>query len=330
MRINLSHSNLNSRSAIRLVTLRAEPAATAAGTEEDGVNSSFDEGLGSAVMRTATVIVDLDWLLDELELRLTRCVYDAPTVTMGCRNGPTPVAGESLHRAAEAETQAWWEEHRLADADERVHLKVLSVLLERSPQFLAWSAVPLLTRHLTYPVDSDFVDRLIEWVTAPLAADRMVRDGIALSILAPWLQQHGVTEVTSKFRAWSRSNDGPRVRLALTAMAAYVHNVNVIAPEVVDCALGVCWSLAPEIEPDTAMSVGWLMRELLQRDRARVLPQLSTRIHEFSRQAMRTAVERLPAASRSQLTSNWQAKRYRRWNPLRSTGTRQIRTRRGK
>ncbi|HEY5955000.1 MAG TPA: hypothetical protein VIV60_00555, partial [Polyangiaceae bacterium] len=176
MRSNVGDSGLDPSPLRLVVTSVTNPTRKDARSGESDVNSSFDECAGSAVMPAAMVVVDLDWLLDELELRLTRCVYDTPALAIGRRVGPSLAAGESLHRAAESETQAWWDEHGLAEADGRVQVKIVTVLLERSPQFLAWGAVPLLTKYLTHPLELEFVEQLVGWVTEPDPADRMIRD----------------------------------------------------------------------------------------------------------------------------------------------------------
>lgn len=265
----------------------------------------FENLRGSAVMPVAKVNLEPEWILDELELRMTRCMLDglplAPTIRMGVVR---PI-GESLHRIAKVETHAWWNTHRLSDVDETTRSSILQTMFERSPRFLAWAAVPLVEQLWGRPLQVDQLMRLIHWITAPEPVEQVVRDAVALGIVSPWFASQTEAKIREIFEHLCRGGNLPQTRLALVAMAAYVRDQDSPSSELLGVALEACWRLADHVEPNTAMSVGWLLKELVARDEELVLPTLIDRIQNLSRQAMRTAIERLPRELRVRLTARW-------------------------
>lgn len=264
-----------------------------------------DEMRGSAVMPTARLAMDPEWLLDELELRLTRCAFDTLPTGPTMRTGGVRHLGASLHHIAWQETRGWWNTHQLANADDQVHASILRTLLERSSKFLAWAAVPLIQGHLRRHVGIEQVTQIVSWVTSPEPAELVVRDAIALNLLVPWLQTQAESDVCAMFLELCHDGDAARTRLGVVSLAAYVRGSNPTSDETVDVALDVCWQLGAHVDPETAMSIGWLLKELIVRHHERVLPILMVHIQGLSRQAMRTAVEGLPRETRARLTNEW-------------------------
>ena len=275
------------------------------------VGNPFDEGFGSAVMPTAKAVYHPDWLLDELELRLTRCV---PTLSPTLRTGTVLPAGESLHRIAEGETRGWWSEMGLVDADALTRRRIFEAMLARSPMYLGWAAVPLVSEYLHDLRSTEALLRLVRWVTSHVAVHRVVRDAIALSVVVPWLLEEEPDVVKDVILAWGLSDDLSEIRMGLMVAAAFVRDADEAVPVLERAILDVCWANAGRVDSETAVAVGWAMKQLIRRAPRRVLPEMLARVREMSRQAMRTAVEGLAVETRRQLTSQWRGRvRERPW-----------------
>jgi hypothetical protein len=268
--------------------------------------------LGSAVMPVAKAVIDPGWLLDELELRLTRCVpEDAMTVSGHIRGGSLP-HGECLHRVASNETRGWWNEHGLAELDAQLQRHMLETMLDRSPRFLGWGAVPLMAGYWKELLDRGTVMRIVEWVTEPGEVDRVVRDAVALGLVLPWLSGQAEDAARETLSRLCQSEEPSKLRLGLLVAATYIRDRRCVDEGLRRVVLDICWSLARRVDADTATAVGWVLRELVATNEERAMPELSAHVHELSRQAMRTAVERLPMQLRSRLSSEWQTRRLRR------------------
>jgi hypothetical protein len=284
------------------------------------VSRSSENIAGSAVMAAAKIVVDPDQLLDELELRLTRCTVAGAPVTGQLRIGAVLAVGELLHRIAGSETRSWWNEHRLSELDQQVQMRLLDAMLARSPCYLAWGAVPLVAGYLHGLVDAEILMRLVEWVTAPEPVERVVRDVVALELVVPWLEQQPETQVKAVLVGLCQTEDRTKVRMGLMAAAAYVRGQERVDIDLQRALLDICWSRGKRVEPETAMSVGWVLRELADKGRELVLPELQENVQLLSRQAMRAAVERLPRELRMQLTFKWQSRTLRGTRRLNSVG----------
>jgi hypothetical protein len=287
---------------------------------EGHVSRSVENIAGSAVMPAARIVFDPNRLLDELELRLTRCTVAGGPVTGQPRIGAILTAGELLHRIARSETRSWWNEQGLSELDPQSHARILDAMLERSPCYLAWGAVPLVAGYLDGLLDADVLLRLVEWVTVPEPTERVVRDAVALDLVVPWLEQQPETLVRETLDRLCQAEDRTKARMGLMAAAAYVRGQEEVEVVLQRALLDVCWLLGKRVEPETAMSVGWVLRELAGKGRDRVLPELRVRVHELSRQAMRVAVERLPRELRVELTSKWQSRIHRGTHGLVAVG----------
>lgn len=269
----------------------------------------FEDLAGSAVMPKVKAVLQPDWLLDDLELRMTRCV---PAASPVLRIGTLLPAGESLHRVAAAETRSWWLEMGLSDSDEQNHRMILDALMARSPVYLGWATVPLLSGYMRELRDLAILKRMVEWVTADGYVDRLVRDAVALSVVAPWLQGEEPALARDAIETWVQSDEPAIIRMGLIVSATYAGQTTGVNRALQRTMLDACWAHASRVDSETAVAVGWALRELLRQEQERVLPEIRMRIVELSRQAMRTAVEGLSREFRVNLTLKWRQHRAQR------------------
>jgi hypothetical protein len=253
-------------------------------------------------MPSAKAILQPDWLLDELELRMTRCV---PAASPTLRIGTLLPAGESLHRIAATETRSWWLEMGLIESDEQTKRLILDAMLQRNPTYLAWATVPLVSGYMDDLADLSILTRVVRWVTACDDVDRVVRDAIALSVVVPWLSREDPSRVCDTILAWVRAESPAMIRMGLVAAAAYLREAKAVDLALQLAVMDACWTHASRVDTETAIAVGWTLRELLKQDAERVMPVLLSRVHELSRQAMRTAVEGLARETRVRVSSKW-------------------------
>jgi hypothetical protein len=92
-------------------------------------------------------------------------------------------------------------------------------------------------------------------------------------------------------------------------LGAYMRENKPLDRKSSDFALNACISVAKRADAETAIAVGWAIRELIAKDLDRLLPVLEQKIHLLSRQAFRTAAERLERATRTRLTALWRKRR---------------------
>lgn len=284
---------------------------------EERVDRSLQDMPGSAVMPSAKAILQPDWLLDELELRMTRCV---PAASPALRIGTLLPAGESLHRIAATETRSWWLEMGLFDSDEQTHRIILDAMLKRNPTYLAWATVPLVSGYMDNLADLSVLERVVQWVTTSDDVDRVVRDAVALSVVVPWLKREDPRRSCDTILAWARSEAPAMIRMGLVAAAAYVREAKAVDQSLQRAMMDACWTHASRVDTETAIAVGWTLRELLNRDPERVMPVLLSRVHELSRQAMRTAVEGLAWETRLRVSSKWRERIHARLQPVATVG----------
>jgi hypothetical protein len=194
----------------------------------------------------------------------------------------------------------------LDDSDVEAQGIILDAMLERSPVYLGWATAPLLSGYMDEIRNLAVLLRVVEWVTASGDVERVVRDAVALGVVVPWFVREEATRVRDVLTAWVQSQNPTTIRMGFVVAAAYVKETKDVDRELQRAMLDACWAHAPRVDTETAMAVGWTLRELLSQAPERVLPELLARVHELSRQAMRTAVEGLSRETRVRVTSQWQ------------------------
>jgi hypothetical protein len=198
----------------------------------------------------------------------------------------------------------------LDDADVQAHAVILDAMLERSPIYLGWATVPLLSGYMDEIRNLAVLLRVVEWVTASRDVDRVVRDAVALGVVVPWFVREEAARVRDTLTSWVHSQNPTKIRMGFVVAAAYVRETKDVDRELLRAMLDACWAHASRVDTETAMAVGWTLRELLRQRPERVLPELLARVHELSRQGMRTAVEGLSRETRVRVTSQWRQRIY--------------------
>lgn len=275
------------------------------------MNGPFAADFGSAVMPVGKPIFDPNWLLDELELRLTR--YDLDRAESQVRAGGSMMlsVAEGFFRTADLETSNWWYDHGLCDADEQTQREILLSMLVRSPKQLGWAAVTLLAHLGAHLLDSEVVVRVTRWVTS-VAVTRWIRDGVALSLIVPWFERQSEGTVIGTLVELCESENTAEIRMGLMGAAAYLRKRTEVSGSMGQTLLALCRRLASRTDAETACAVGWVLRELLTKDERRFYPELLSLANHLSRQAMRTAVERLDRERRQRVTAQWRRAQSRR------------------
>lgn len=268
------------------------------------MNGPFAPDFGSAVMPVGKPIVDPNWLLDELELRLTR--FELARSDSQARSGSNMMlsVAEGFFRTADVETSNWWHDHGLAEADEQTQREILLSMLVRSPRHLGWAVVALLAHLGAHLLDAEIVVRVTRWVTAE-AVTRWIRDSVALSLVVPWFERQTEGAVIDTVVELCESEHTAEIRMGLMGAAAYLRKRDGVGRNLGQTMLAVCRNLADRTDAETACAVGWVLRELLAKDEQRFYPELLQLINRISRQALRTSVERLDPDRRKQATAQW-------------------------
>jgi len=269
-------------------------------------------------MRAGTV-VDIDGLLDELEFRLMRCASALGAAGTSMRKGGVLTAGESAHRIARNETRSFWNEHRLAAWSDESLLQFKEEMLARPPRYLAWALVPLFAELAPNLINDDLVERIVEWIADGEPVERVVRDAVTLTILVKCLVRLPEQVAIGRLAALCDSLVPNRIRMGGIGLGAYLREPTKLSRSSIDTAFAACLRVAARADTETAVSVGWGLRELMVREPERLSLMLEKRIQLLSRQCFRTAVERLDPELRANLTERWLAHRRRHKSMLSNT-----------
>jgi len=266
---------------------------------------------GSSVMRAGSV-VDREGLIDELEFRLMRCSAASVGLGPGVRSGGFLAAGEQAHRIARNETRAFWNEHRLSLASRENLTGLVEGLFARQPRYLAWSLVPLLGELIPEAMTEQVVEAIVDWLTTGEPVDRVVRDAVTVTLLAKWLGTSTDGRAIARLVELCESTVPDQIRMGAIGIGAYVRPPTVLSPKEIERAFTACFRVATRVDVETAVAVGWAIRELIERDRELLMVQFERHVQLLSRQVFRTAVERLPQDIRARLTARWLAGRRTR------------------
>lgn len=270
-------------------------------------------------MRAGTV-VDFDGLIDELEFRLIRCATGGGTTGSSLRKGGVLAAGENSHRIARSETRSFWNEHRIGVWSIDSIARLMDQILERPPRYLAWALVPILTELAPSLVNDEFVERIVDWMTDGEPVDHVVRDAFTMTILVKWLQTLPAPVAINRLVSWCDSLVIERTRLGCIGLGAFLRAATAVDRDCIDLAFAACFRVASRADVETALAVGWALRELLAREPERLGVALEQRVTLLSRQAFRTAIERLAPSTRARLSEQWLA--HRREQRLAATAER--------
>lgn len=219
---------------------------------------------------------------------------------------------QSIRKSADAETSSWWKDHDLADADEQIQRAIIDCMFERSPRQMGWAVVTLLGNQCAHLLDGSTIRRVIAWVSDNQSGTRYVRDGVALTFVHAWLKQQPDKAALSLLRELGQSANSGEIRVGLMAAAAYLRSLDRLSHAAGQTALELSKSLARRTDAETANAIGWLLRELLRKDEVRYFRELVGLCPLLSRQAMRTAIERLPREKRTAALADWRRHRASR------------------
>jgi hypothetical protein len=260
-------------------------------------------------MRTGTV-VDFDAILDELEFRLMRCSVATSQGNSVGRKGGVLATGEHVHRIARTETQHFWSEHKITLWPPESLVRLVDEMLARQPRYLSWSLVSLLTEIAPHLVNDELILRTIEWICDGEPVDRIVRDAFTLTVVVQWLKTVPSVRAVRQLLEWCDSSGVNRNRMGYVGLGAYLRATASIPQESLDNAFSVCLNGAARVDLETALAVGWALREVLAKDEERLASLLEKRVTSLSRQVLRTAIERLRQPLRRRLSEKWLS--YRR------------------
>jgi 3-methyladenine DNA glycosylase AlkD len=131
-----------------------------------------------------------------------------------------------------------------------------------------------------------FDDAVHEWATC---------DGVCGSVLRTLLRDAAMRK---RIVSWSRSSNQWRQRAAAVAFVNEARH-----GQYDDTIIGICERIVTNPERFVQLGMGWVLRELSLSDRARVLGFLRDHYASISREGLRYAIEKLPAALQATLLS---------------------------
>jgi 3-methyladenine DNA glycosylase AlkD len=197
----------------------------------------------------------------------------------------------------------WWTDHGLAEHPATVGKRIALALFEH-PRADARQAAILLLHELLAdslrPSDLPAFEAL--FVHGALAEGSVV-DSFGVKVLGTMLHRvHGRSDVARGIAAWRSANTMWQRRAACVAFTAVAaQGEPVLVQQIFTLCSTVVWS--PESVDQTA--VGWLLRELSRAEPTRVEAFVRRHARFMSRECVRQAVEKLPAARQHDVLAHW-------------------------
>jgi hypothetical protein len=257
-------------------------------------------------MRTARNRPNLEWVVDDLIVRL-RCI--SPQADYSSRaHLLTGLTNEPHLGALRKEARNWWLSNELGQLDAPMRRLLMDEVFERDAEDAILATLGLFSSVAFPELNLNDIARMQIWLESPTVPPRILRDALALRVLAPWFGERPPNVVAETLRAWFLSSSPGLLRAALVVSVGLAQQPggSHLAPttRALEC-LPVILSLGGS-DVDTA--AGWLLASLWPLEPSRVEDWIAQHAGALTRKVFRIAVGRMPTPIRVRLTDRWKAK----------------------
>jgi hypothetical protein len=201
---------------------------------------------------------------------------------------------------------SWWQDQGLGEHPTTVGKRIALALLEHPRTEVREAGIivlhELLADHLGVG-DLPAFEAL--FVRGALGEGSLV-DSFGVKVLGTMLHRvRGRQEVARGIAAWRTSESMWQRRAACVAFTAVAPQGDAALPDVAQLIFTVCSTVVWSPESVDQTAVGWLLRELSRAEPTRVEAFVRRHARFMSRECVRQAVEKLPAARQQDLLACW-------------------------
>lgn len=200
----------------------------------------------------------------------------------------------------------WWTDQGLGEHPPPVGKRIALALLEHTRADARQAGIivlhELLADHLRA---SDLPTFEALFARGALADDSLV-DWFGIKVLGTMLHRvRGRSEVARGIAAWRTADTMWQRRAACVAFTAVAPQGDAALPGVVQLIFSLCSTVVWSPDSIDQTAVGWLLRELSRAEPTRVEAFVRRHARFMSRECVRQAVEKLPAARQQDLLAHW-------------------------
>jgi hypothetical protein len=200
----------------------------------------------------------------------------------------------------------WWTDHGLAEHPNAVGKRIALALLEHRRTDVREAGIvvlhELLADHLRA---SDLPSFEALFARGALADDKLV-DWFGVKVLGTMLHRvRGRSEVARDIAAWRNADTMWQRRAACVAFTAVAPQGDAALPGVVQLIFTLCATVVWSPESLDQTAVGWLLRDLSRAEPTRVEAFVRRQARFMSRECVRQAIDKLPAARQQELLAHW-------------------------
>lgn len=269
-------------------------------------NNSDGSPFSSTVMRTARSRPNLEWVVDDLIIRL-RCI--SPEADCPSRTHPlTGLTDEPHLGALLKEARIWWLSNELGQLDASMRRLLMDEVIDRDANDAILAALGLFGCVAFPELNLNDVARMQTWYESPSMPPRILRDALALRVLAPWFGARPPSLVTETLEAWYLPSSPGLLRAALVVSVGLAHQPGRSHLAPIERALECLPVILRLGGSDVDAAAGWLLSSLWPLEPTLVEDWIAHHADALTRKVFRIAVGRMPTPIRVQLTDLWKGR----------------------
>ncbi len=200
----------------------------------------------------------------------------------------------------------WWSEQRLGDDPVTVTKRIALALLEHSHADTKLAGIVVLHELLADHLRASDLAAFEALFASGALADGDVVDWFAVKVLGTMLLGvRGRGDIARSLASWRNSETMWQRRAACVAFTALAPQGDAALPQLAQLIFTVCSTVVWSIDRVDQTAVGWLLRELSRAEPTRVEAFVRRHARFMSRECVRQAIEKLPAARQNDLVAHW-------------------------
>jgi hypothetical protein len=200
----------------------------------------------------------------------------------------------------------WWTDQDLAEHPPAVGKRVALALLEHARLDARQAGIMVLHELLADHLRAGDLPSFEAMFARGGLADGSLVDSFGVKVLGTMLHRvRGRGEAARGIAAWRSADTMWQRRAACVAFTAVAPQGDSALPGVAQLIFTVCSTVVWSPESIDQTAVGWLLRELSRAEPTRVEAFVRLHARFMSRECVRQAVEKLPAARQQDLLAHW-------------------------
>jgi len=200
----------------------------------------------------------------------------------------------------------WWADHGLADHPAAVGKRIGIALLEQKATDDKLAGILVLDEILADHLRASDLPAFAQLFEDGRLAEGSVVDGFSVKVLGTLLHRvRGRNDVSRALALWRGAESRWQRRAVCVAFTTIAPQGDQALAGFTQLAFTVCSAIVWSIDRIDQTAVGWLLRELSRAEPTRVEAFVRRHARFMSREAMRQAIEKLPASRQAELLAHW-------------------------